>query len=476
MAAACSGGRDDDPDPVVPPTETTTTTAPTTTTSAVPIPDPPPIAWSRCGAFDCGSVTVPIDYLDLALGTIDIAVIRRPADDPAQRIGSVIINPGGPGSSGVRRVQRGFEVSPEVARRFDVIGFDPRGVGSSHPISCGAAVPAFRSADLSPDTPEEVAALQAAAKAVADECAATEGPLLGHLGTVEVARDVEVLRKALGEATVSFVGISYGTLIGLLWAEAFPQSVRALVLDGVVDPAAGGLTTSTAQIRAMEAVIQGVDRSCVVDPGCPLRRYGGVQAAYDEAARRAERGDGMAAGVGPTHVTYAVFMASYGSQRWPELIVALAGALEGRWAGIRTLADDFAGLVPYATFVLITCLDTTHSTDPEDWQRDAERSHRVSKRFGAALANELLPCAYLPPATYRPHEVVARGTPPILVVGSTGDAATPFEAAEEVADRLDSGALLTVNIDGHVALGDSPCATEAITRYLVDLAVPGAAC
>jgi pimeloyl-ACP methyl ester carboxylesterase len=476
VAAACTS--DGGPPPVTAPADTTATSAPatTTTTTSVPIPEPAPIAWRACGAFDCATVTVPIDYLDPATGTIDLAVIRRPADDPTRRIGSVIINPGGPGSSGVRRVQRGFDVSAEVAERFDVVGFDPRGVGESHPISCGRAVPAFRAADLAPDTPEEVAALESAAQAVADECAATEGPLLGHLGTVDVARDVEVIRKALGEPEVSFLGISYGTFIGLLWAEAFPQSVRALVLDGVVDPSSGGEATSKDQIRAVDSVLQAVDASCVADAACPLRRYGGVQSAYDEVARRAEAGAATGAGVGPTQVTYAGFMATYGSDQWPGFIAALASALDGRWGGIRSMAEAFTDLVPYAPFAVITCLDAPHPVGAAAWRADAVRSARVSSRFGAALANELLPCAFLPEGTFQPHRVVAEGTPPILVVGSTGDAATPYQQAEEVAHTLAEGVLLTVHAEGHVALGDSECATAAITRYLVDLALPAADC
>jgi pimeloyl-ACP methyl ester carboxylesterase len=311
---------------------------------------------------------------------------------------------------------------------------------------------------------------------VADECAATEGPLLRHLGTVDVARDVEVIRKALGEPKVSFLGISYGTFIGLLWAEAFPQSVRALVLDGVVDPSSGGEATSKDQIRAVESVLQAVDAACVADAACPLRRYGGVQAAYDEVARRAEAGSGASAGVGPTQVTYAAFMATYGSDQWPEFMAGLARALDGRWGGIRALADDFAELVPYAPFAVITCLDAPHPVGAAAWRDDAERSARISRRFGAALANELLPCAFLPEGTFQPHPVVAEGTPPILVVGSTGDAATPFQQAEEVARTLAEGVLLTVHIDGHVALGDSDCATAAISRYLVDLVLPAADC
>ncbi|MDP1805278.1 MAG: alpha/beta hydrolase, partial [Acidimicrobiales bacterium] len=172
----------------------------------------------------------------------------------------------------------------------------------------------------------------------------------------------------------------------------------------------------------------------------------------------------------------AFFMATYGSDRWPEYIGALRSALDGHYGGLRAMADDFTGLVPYATFALVTCLDTPHPVGVEAWRADAERARRVSRRFGAPLANELLPCAFLPQSTYRPHTVRAEGSPDILVVGSTGDAATPYGQAVDVAEDLDNGVLLTVDQDGHVALGDSPCATDAISRYLIDLTRPAVEC
>lgn len=457
---------------------TTTTAAPTTTTS-VALPAPVPIDWRACGGgFQCATVAVPIDYRDHAAGTLDLAVIRRPAGDPARRIGALLVNPGGPGASGVRRVRRGFTVSDEVAARFDIVGFDPRGIGDSAPVTCGATVAAFRSTDLAPDSPEEEAALASRARAVATECAATEGARLAHLGTREVAHDVEVIRRALGEAQVSFVGLSYGTLIGLLWAEAHPTSVRALVLDGVVDPAAGGDATSEEQVGAIDATVQAIDAACNVDPACPVAAAGGVLAAYDELARRLDAGEVGGHGVGPTQLAYAAFSATYDPERWPLLWRSLRQGLDGDLAGIGEMARWFTGLVTYAPFAIVTCLDSSHPAGFEAWQEAAARTARRSARFGRIAANELLPCAYWPASTYEPHAVQAPGTPPVLVIGSTGDAATPYDQAVRVADDLDRGALLTVRVDGHIALGDSACATEAATRYLVDLVVPaeGAAC
>ncbi len=474
VLAACSPG--DDAADLAPddPAGTSTTEAPTTTTT-LPLPQPPPLRWAACGGgFECGTLTVPVDYAAPAGETLHLSVIKRPADDPEARIGTLVMNPGGPGASGVRRVRRGFTVSPEVAERFDIVSFDPRGVGGSTPITCGSTVPAFRAVDHAPTTPEEQQALEAAAKAVGDECAATEGVRIGHLGTFEVVRDVEVLRLALGEPTISFVGISYGTAIGLLWAEAYPSSVRAMVLDGVEDPNEATTASDEEQLDAIDATFDAIASACAADADCPTTRDGGVAVAYDRLVAQMVAAGGTLDGVGLTQLRYAVFMATYGSEHWPRLWQALHDGLQGDLDGIAAMSTSFTNLVAYAPFAIVTCLDAPHPVGPAQWRRDAEEAAKDSPRFGAALSNELLPCAYLPNSDLDPHEVRAPGTPPILVVGSTGDVATPYAQAVAVADHLDAGVLLTVEIDGHVALGASDCADAAITRYLVDGTLPAA--
>jgi pimeloyl-ACP methyl ester carboxylesterase len=413
-----------------------------------------------------------VSYAEPEGPTLELALIRNPADDPGARIGTLLVNPGGPGASGVRRVERGFVVSEEVADRFDIVGFDPRGVGESAPITCGSRVPAFRATDLAPDTPAETARLRDAAKAVADECLASEGDRLEHLGSAEVAHDIEVIRRALGEEQVSFVGLSYGTFIGQLWADAYPTSVRALVLDGVLDAGSGSSDASVAQVTAIEAAVGAMARACDEDPACPVRATGGLLASYDELARRIEAGAVGGDGVGPTQLAYAALYATYDAGTWPRLWSAVARGLGGDLGGVADLAEDYTGLVPYAPFAIVSCLDGEHATGYTAWQESGEPLVRRSARFGQVLVNELLPCAYWPQGAYEPHELEAAGAPPILVIGSTGDAATPYAAAVEVAGELTSGVLLTVDLDGHVAIGDSACATEVATRYLVDLAPP----
>jgi pimeloyl-ACP methyl ester carboxylesterase len=483
VAAACTGS---DPDAHEGRSSTTTSrpavtvTEPPTTTTTVELPAPVPVDWSACGAgLECGRVEVPVDYQDPTGPTLELALVKDPADDPSQRIGTLLVNPGGPGASGVRRVERGFRISDEVAARFDIVGFDPRGVGASSPIACGASVPAFRAEDLSPDTPAEEQRLEEAARAVAAECEATEGDRLGHYGTVEVVHDIEVIRRALGEDRISFVGLSYGTLLGQLWADAYPGSMRALVLDGVVAPGgsggSGGAAGSAKQAGGVQQAFDAIDDACAASTECPLHDDGGLAAAYDELARRLEDrtpDPGPSPTVGPTQLAYAAFWATYDQDTWPAFWEALERGLAGDLSLVADLSDSFARLVEYAPFAIVSCLDGPHPEGYEEWQRSSEAFVERSPRFGRILANELLPCAFWPPGTYEPAPVDATGAPAILVVGSTGDAATPYDTAVAVSRQLDSGVLLTVELDGHIAIGDSACADAEITRYLVDLSIP----
>ncbi|MFZ6002328.1 MAG: alpha/beta hydrolase [Actinomycetota bacterium] len=462
-----------------PDTSQATTTVPATTTTTLVLPPAVPIQWRGCGGpFDCATVAAPVDYSDPGGPTLELAVVRRRAGDPGRRIGSLLVNPGGPGASGVDRVLRGFTISPEVADRFDIVGFDPRGIGDSSPIQCGASVGAFRSLDLAPDSAQEAQALATAAEAVAAECARTEGERLAHLGTSEVARDVEVIRRAIGEPQISFVGLSYGTLIGLLWADEFPGSVRALVLDGVVDPASDGEASAMEQLEGIDRTFASMDSRCAQDPACQLTSSGGLAASYDELARRLEAGEAGGAGVGPTQLAYAAFSATYGPSRWPELWRAVRRGLDGDLGGVAEMSSWFTRLVPYAPFAIVSCLDAPHPVGFDAWQADTADVARASPRFGRVAANELLPCAFMPLTDHEPHEVSLRGAPLTLVIGSTGDAATPYDQAVRVSQALESASLLTVEMEGHIAIDDSACTDAVVTRYLVDLVgpAPGVRC
>jgi pimeloyl-ACP methyl ester carboxylesterase len=456
------------------PSAGTTTGAPPTTappTTAPPLAPVDPVEWAPCdGGLDCATVAVPVDHAVHDGPRIDLALVRRPAGDPGARIGVLLVNPGGPGASGTARVRRGFVVSDEVAARFDVVGFDPRGVGQSAPFGCDAELARFRAANLDPATPAQHRELDDAARGLAQACEATAAGLLPHLGTADVVRDVELIRRALGEDPVSFVGLSYGTQVGLLWADTWPASVRAMVLDAVVDPALAGRTGSTDQVEAVDARIHEIDAACAADPGCPLQGAGGVLAAHDQLA--VALASEPVGDVGRTQLAYATIMATYDPELWPRLAEALADALEGDVTGLAALADRFTALVEYAPYAAVSCLDADHPVGYRAWQREGDPLARASARVGRVIANELLPCAHWPPATLEPRQVRIEGGPPVLLIGADGDAATPLPQAARVADALDRARLLTVRSDRHVSLSWNPCAQDAATRYLVDLELP----
>ena len=283
---------------------------------------------------------------------------------------------------------------------------------------------------------------------------------------------MEVIRRALGEARVSFVGLSYGSLIGLLWAEAYPTSVRALVLDAVVDPASDDRATSAGQVDGVDQTVEKMDAGCAAATTCPLHAAGGMLAGYDELSRRVEESRVVGEGVGPTQLAYAVFWATYDAARWPTLWAAIDRGLNGDLRGISEMARSFTRLVAYAPYAIVTCLDGAHAIGFDAWERTADRLDRASPRFGRIAANDLLPCAFWPPSTLVHHAVTTPGVPPSLVIGSTGDAATPFAQAVKVAKDLPGAVLLTVEREGHVAIGRSSCADAIVTRYLIDLVTP----
>jgi pimeloyl-ACP methyl ester carboxylesterase len=452
---------------------TTTGAPPPAPTTAPPATLAPvdPVEWAPCDSgLDCATVAVPVDHAVHDGPRIDLALLRRPAGDPGARIGVLLVNPGGPGASGTARVRRGFVVSDEVAARFDVVGFDPRGVGQSAPFGCDDELARFRAANLDPVTPAQHRELDEAARGLAEACEASAGDLLPHLGTADVVRDVELIRRALGEDRVSYVGLSYGTQVGLRWADTWPTSVRALVLDAVVDPALAGRTGSTDQVEAVDARIHEIDAACAADPGCPLQRTGGVLAAHDELA--AALASEPVGGVGRTQLAYATIMATYDPELWPRLWDALADGLEDDLTGLAALADRFTSLVEYAPYAAVSCLDADHPVGYRAWQREGDALAGASARVGRVIANELLPCAHWPSATLEPREVRIAGGPPVLVIAADGDAATPLPQAAGVVDALDGARLLTVRSDRHVSLSWNRCAQDAATRYLVDLELP----
>lgn len=486
LVGACSDGRDDaagTASTAATVASSVPTTAPATTTApppAAPAPGfvPAPLAWEDCGSgLECATLTVPLDHDRPDGPTTDLAVARRPARDRDARIGVLLVNPGGPGASGISFIEGGPPLAGLDAR-FDLVGWDPRGVGASDGLACDDGVGPFLALDPSPDDPAEQAAIDAAAGALAADCTGPGAPaadLAAHLDSTVVARDLEVLRQALDEEQLSFLGYSYGTLLALEYLRAHPDRVRALALDGVVDPAQTLGDLLVDQAVAIDGLVTDGLAACAADGRCRLDDPLG---AYDELAVRVEReplpsADGEA--VGPRRLAFAAIAATYRADGMARLGAALAIGLDGDGTALAGLADSYAvDDESFVAYVATLCVDGPNPRGGEEAAAFAAALAERSPRFGAAIANEVLPCAFwgAEPGR-RPAPVPAEATgPPVLVVGTTGDGATPYATAERVVAALPGSVLVTYDGFGHTASTADECVADAVRAALVDLELP----
>jgi pimeloyl-ACP methyl ester carboxylesterase len=436
---------------------------------------PEPLAWASCSQLpggECATLAVPLDWDTPEGPTITLALGRFRAE--GERIGSLLLNPGGPGGSGLEYLSYD-PVGPELVARFDRVSWDPRGVGQSSPLRCTAGIDQLTAVDPDPDDAAEQRALDRSGAEVAASCGELDGQVLAHVGTVDVARDLEAIRLALGAEPLNYLGFSYGTHIGQVYAELFPDSLRAMVLDGVVDPALGYEEFLLGQTEGFDRAFAAAAEQCAAagPSSCGVDDLG---AAYDEVLRRVDAAPlgGAPVPVGPAVLSTAAISTSYGTDGWRELGPALAAASAGDGAPLWQLARSYYDAGAFTSYAAVVCLDSRPPRGPDAYRSFADRARGVSERFGGAVANELVTCATWPEQAPDPEPLVpvAADAPPILVVGSTGDAATPYENAVAVADRMPSSVLLTAEQDGHTAYGSNSCVSRAVEAYLVQLVLP----
>jgi len=457
-----------------------------------------PIRWRSCSGhpgWQCGTLVVPLDYAHPGR-SISIAVNRHPATAPGRRIGSLVVNPGGPGVSGVQFAYEavGGLLDPALVQDFDVVGFDPRGVGASTPIECadGPTLDRINHLDPDPRTPAEEAALLAGAKELADSCEQRSGALLPFVATVDVARDMDALRAALGDTKLTYLGFSYGTLLGATYASLFPTRIRALALDGALDPAVDEGTMSVEQGVAFELSLNTFLRQCTKS-ACAFQTDGAptLRAAFDALMAHIAAdplpddlgGKGGAAGgptsVGPDEALIAILADLYEPTEWPVLAAELAAAQNGDGSLMRDAFDDYVGRQPDGTYsneevanVAINCVDQQTPTVAR-LEALAVTARRLAPYFGGPIVWSAANCLSWPvPPVTRTGPLHAPGAPPILIVGSSGDPVTPLAWAKGLASELGSGVLVTRTGAGHTGYPSSACVRRAVDTYLTTLALP----
>ena len=456
---------------------TTSSTATTSTTQ----PPVTPIAWSPCnGDLQCGNLVVPLDYAHPDGPTISIAVARHPAEEPAARIGSLVIDPGGPGVSGINDMANELSVlTPQLLDDFDIVMFDPRGVERSDPVTCGTDTGSAPS-DPAPVTASQQAATIAGLKQFAAACEKNSATVLPYVGTVDVARDMDRLRQALGDTGLTYMGQSYGTLLGLTYAALFPTHIRAMVLDSVIDPALSFNQITDGTGRRLRGRAQ-----CVLHL---VRRQRGLRVAHRQRPHRHAAGApdhrGHSTGTGGRGRRRSAWASSTtrcsristpsrtgrsSARRWPTTPPATGH----RPPPSRTSTTRAVPTTPTTPATAIDCLDHPVSHDLATYGALADSLQASAPIFGPLLAWGEAGCAVWPvPPTRTVGPVAAPGSPPILVVGTTNDPATPYAWAVSVAKELDHGVLLTHDGDDHVAYFYSACVRADVQTYLVSGQTP----
>ncbi|MFF3441083.1 alpha/beta hydrolase [Streptosporangium sp. NPDC002721] len=468
-----------------------------TTTTATP---GEAIAWGPCTdirrpgaetpakpdpAQQCGRLKVPLDYARPDGESIEIAVIRVRATDPGRRIGSLVFNFGGPGASGVDTLAQAAKAFTTLNGRYDLVSFDPRGVGRSSGVRCGdsGVIERFTAMDTLPANEAERARSRETTKEFVTACQRTSGRLLPYIGTVNAAADMDRLRAALGEQRLDYFGISYGTQLGAVYATRFPKNVGRFVLDAPLDPSVTLATRTMVQTKGFQHAYDAFLKDCAKQPReCEIGSDATI--ANKNVIKLMDDLNDKPLKVGKRLLTQGlagtgIAAALYSRMTWPLLDQALAQASKGDGRILLALADSYSGRQPdgsYTTlmssFPAISCADTTERPTPEQLNALEDETLKVSPLFGGAGMG--LICSMWPtPGDDAARRINATGSAPILVVGGTGDPATPYEWAPKLTAELRTGVLATYKGEGHGAyLSGNACIKKVIDAYLIDGKVP----
>ena len=485
--AACSNGPDD---PVVVARDVTGITDPSDS-PAEPTPSDPvvpldyTIEWTPLNdRVDEGRITVPVDYADPQGDTIDLYVARHRASNEA--VGPMLSNRGGPGAEGVSLALNAtgyFE--PEITDNFDIIGWDPRGTGQSQGVvDCiddDEYDRFFANYDVTPDDQAERDVVVTTAEEFAQRCIDRVDDLQ-YVGTNNSARDMDAIRQALGVDQISYFGFSYGSELGGVWTTLFPTTVRAAVFDGASDPNADPLEASRQQGAGFEAVLDTFLAQCSADSSCPFHNDGDAAGAYDRLMTSLDEAPMPSADGRPPVdrgiAAIATAQAMYSDNYWPAFERALEDAASGDGAGLLQLNDAYYGRGPDGTygnliesFQAINCADEAERQTVEESDAEVEAILEVAPRIFPYTTGSYS-CTFFPPALDPRIEITGAGAGPIVVIGTTGDAATPLESTRAMADTLEDGRLVVVEANQHTGYRGSDCVQDIVHTYLLQLVAP----
>ena len=444
------------------------------------------LAWTDCGGgFQCGSLQVPLDYSNSQGRKISLALLRKPATDTPRRIGSLLMNPGGPGESGIDFMRSDVRSFGNLNKRFDLVTWDPRGVAESTPIDCvdGPTLDAFLAIDTVLDDPVEKQANLQADVDFANACQRRDGDLLPYLDSSSTANDMDQIRAAVGDEKLTYLGFSYGTLIGQWYAHLFPTRVRALALDGVVDPSVSANEAQLAQVKGFEKNLQAFLADCRSRATCAYGRSGDPGVKLMAAMQRLDT-DPLRVGnrqltrsLAMTGVLITLYVQSY----WTVLDQALTALDRGDGSVLLLLADQYNQRKADGTYDNLFdgafqgtfCLDFQVPADISAYDELGPAFEQASPLFGPWSQYSNYQCAVWPTKPRRAQgPLKVEGVPPILLVGGTDDPATPYAEAQSVNRQIAGSVLLTRQGNGHTSYDASACAHAAMDAYLIDLTVP----
>lgn len=450
--------------------------------------------WSGCeNGMQCATATAPMDWENPESGEIELELVRKSAGgDP---IGSLLVNPGGPGASGFEFVSQSVDYAADARLQdnFDIVGFDPRGVSRSTPVQCLEPEEMdeylYGIADGERGSDEWIAEVTASAKTFGSACAENTGESLEFVDTVSAARDLDLLRAILGDKKLNYLGYSYGTFLGATYAELYPEKTGRLVLDGAIDPSSSNYEVNETQAKGFESALTAYLDDCIGASDCPftgtsdkaLTTIGDLLASVGETPITSEDGRQLGSNTLLTAIIYPLYSPEQG---WPLLSEMFADVMNGNAEYAMSFADAYNGREADGTYAdnsteafnAYNCLDYTYDDDPARMAAEAEQLAEAAPVMGPYFSYGDIGCSNWPYTDGAERdEIHAEGAAPILVIGTTNDPATPYIWAESLAEQLESGVLVTYEGEGHTGYNKgSSCVNDVVDDYLINGTVPKA--